>query len=1080
MKTFLAAALVLSVHSEDETSLMQGLARKIDGKLGVDHPKGHDTAKLMETATTMLKNGAGVTPDVVEFIERTLETLHTNVLGVITREHFENQQSINDAVAEMERVVSVCDDDKLILLPQATDYDDAINAHHNCRLQESHKCGESRECEVELIVLWQSVKREESRMREIHTDIHEQWCVNPVDQTLGIPCFGEDCWQWPAEAAMEGPETSQTAAHYPVADYHSDVRIDRGTSVTSFNEYIVQKARVEEAWALYNVKILQCADLETDFTNIVTECDTKDDEVSSQVCSLTEDTRDTRRRVGREWEAAVLAYDVLTGVCTNAAGESCDIHASSDALRESGANWESAAIDQDCTCTGIRQLEFDRKREWESLQIVTCLLDTVYTHVQRSIETSEPCPTIESHPDETQNEITHCHVIEASLTTNLTIDYCGDDLPLECPAPCELPPTPEPRCTAEYVYETQGHWGLPLQGSFVSDEAHHLTLSEAGWGSCAAPKVCVDCLGHNQEPANAAYTLPAAQCLVNELDLVPGQSDRDTFRCLDTSCLPMAGRCNGISNCHDGSDELGCNTAWEYPALLQQHQVCREGANVVPGTADDVQFFCNDGSCTAVEGRCNGHNNCADGSDEMNCPTNVDGVTLEATSGHTVSLETIAVGADLMHDRQYTVESLGSFTGMKFVKISNEDKNTPHDHVQLKLRLPQPMSVYVVTTQGQTLPWLFGNGWTEVPALTGVEYSGMRMTPDKEWSGHTDVFDRREDHYGRGHVYEKTFPAGVVSMPGNGGGQGYLWSSGIEGGHGSYLTFVTHPSNPPSPHLPVVHDARLTAYWDAGSCGAHGNDHNAAWCGGVVNGNHPASHCEEFVTVGSDICASQVATLQSYEGDGTCCSSVTINSCDYAYFAQYRCAEDHEVPVVVLPVQFDTRLSAYWDAGNCGPHGNDHNWDWCNRNAGHPAQECATSVEVATDLCASGHASLESTQGTGECCSSVVIDTCNFAYFAQYVCSDAPGPIVIQPVAPLDSRLTAYWDGGACGPHGDDYHWDWCGRTDGNCPDTVTVDSSLCASNQARLETLSGTGACCDSAVIDGCGYAYHAQYVCA
>jgi len=87
--------------------------------------------------------------------------------------------------------------------------------------------------------------------------------------------------------------------------------------------------------------------------------------------------------------------------------------------------------------------------------------------------------------------------------------------------------------------------------------------------------------------------------------------------------------------------------------------------------------------------------------------------------------------------------------------------------------------------------------------------------------------------------------------------------------------------------------------------------------------------------------------------------------------------------------QFDTRLSAYWDAGGCGPQGNDHNWDWCNRDAGDPASECATSVEVATDICASGHASLESTQGTGQCCSSVVIDGCNYAYYAQYVCSDA-------------------------------------------------------------------------------------------
>jgi len=39
MKTLLAAALVFNAHSHDETSLMQGLARRVDGKLGFDGAK---------------------------------------------------------------------------------------------------------------------------------------------------------------------------------------------------------------------------------------------------------------------------------------------------------------------------------------------------------------------------------------------------------------------------------------------------------------------------------------------------------------------------------------------------------------------------------------------------------------------------------------------------------------------------------------------------------------------------------------------------------------------------------------------------------------------------------------------------------------------------------------------------------------------------------------------------------------------------------------------------------------------------------------------------------------------------------
>jgi len=1098
MKTLLAAAIVVSARSQDETSLMQGLARRVDGKLGADgNSKRHDTTKLMETATKMLKNGAGVTPDVVSFITETLADLNA-VLDPIAEAHRDNQAQLAAIVGRMDAAVAAYQDHCDAHAGDVVDYTETNRLHKECRQMEAHKCGDSRECEVELEILWQIVKREEEKMREIHIRIDHSWCVDPLNPPHGDrTCFDQDsCWHWSEEQAMEGPETSQTqlsydsSNHYPIADYSSEVRDFRSVSVTTFEEYIEQKRITESAWEAYNSKIVICSELFTALESKMAECDTKQDGISEALCGLTETDRTARREFGLRWKELNDEYDATEGQCTNSAGDACDIHAVHAHEVTGGATWEGAAVDLTCSCTGIRELEFDRKREWETLAIVQCLLTTVYTHVVHSIETGEPCPTTDTHEEQTESEINHCHHIELELTANLTIDYCGDDLPLECPTAPECEP-PEPvKCSAEYLWDTQGHLGS-FMDSFVPNLPVHSQLSTAGWGSCAAPKACIPCGGSASMPPNPAFTDTSAPCMEHQSHLLLGENDRDTFRCHGTWCLPMEGRCNGVSNCHDGSDEVGCDTAWAIPQWLAVNDVCREGATVVPGQQDDVQFFCADGSCTAVEGRCNGHNNCADGSDEANCPSNVDGVTVETSTGLQATLETITNGAHVFHDRGYTFKSIGSFTGIKMVKISNEDKDISQDHVAMKLRFQQPTSVYIVTTHDNTLDWLYSQGWIEVPALTGLEYSGVRMTPDKWWSemldhpllgsnNHLDSIDKEEQHYGPGHVWEKTFPAGVVSLNGNGGGSGYDWSPPVKGGHGSYLTFVAHPSNPPSPLLPVEHDSLLTAYWDAGACGAHGNDHNAGWCGGVVNGNHPASHCQEFVTVSSSICASEVATLHSYEGDGTCCSSVTIDSCNYAYFAQYRCAEDHEVPVVVTPPQYDTRLAAYWDRGVCGPHGEDANWDWCNRGSGNnPASECATSVEVSTDICATGHASLESTQGTGACCESVNLDGCNYAYYAQYVCSDATGPIVLTAPVVHDNRLAAYWDSGTCGPRGDDHNWGWCGERDGNCPASVAVDSSICASNTARLETMSGTGQCCSSVVIDGCNYAYHAQYVC-
>ena len=81
-----------------------------------------------------------------------------------------------------------------------------------------------------------------------------------------------------------------------------------------------------------------------------------------------------------------------------------------------------------------------------------------------------------------------------------------------------------------------------------------------------------------------------------------------------------------------------------------------------------------------------------------------------------------------------------------------------------------------------------------------------------------------------------------------------------------------------------------------------------------------------------------------------------------------------------------------------------------------------------------------------------------------------------------DSRLTAYWEFGNCGAHGNDHNWGWCGQQAGTCPLTVAVDSSLCASGQANraLWTPRISTATEEALNVDGCSFIYHAQYVCA
>lgn len=909
MKTLLAAALALGARSQDETSLMQGLARRVEGKLGVPSAdtRGDTTAKLMETATKMLKSG--VTPDVITFIETTITDIETEVLTAIQTEHEQDQADIYRLLALYAEAVAHLNNARPDIASTHAERLSASDTHKMCRSEEALYCAGSRRCEYQLEEAWKHVKVKEEELRRIHDRIHDQYCVIGIEECDPFPS-----WQWNAAVQYEGPETSQSVDSYPERCKGDGVFEFRESSVTYFHQYIEYKLRVEEAWSIYNLKIVECAGLEQTLDLQVEVCDNAQIALHDFSCSHADSNWEARREFGRAFHHADLTYRMEAGQCrinldahkaagVEPHGAECDIHA-------------HPAI-ENCNCDGIRQKEVDRMREYETLHIVKCLLETVYTHVTHSIDSGEPCPTTESHPDQTEGEILFCHVVEANLTDHLRIVYgpipCdGDaivdghrlrsnilqptadqltvteDLFATIPHPfateflasgvsmsqlftdselCILPPVETHACSSEYVWEEQGSFSVALQALHTTKLAedaglgdYFSGLSPLGWPGCAAPRVCVPCMGIVEpvpdvdlECSEATPLGCAVSCHQHELYLSPGENNQETFRCLtdvlvhgsyEPMCLPASARCNGFQNCADGSDERHCwDTPWGHNAVLSMASTeqCRDDA-AEAGQTTDVQFTCVNGQCTDIEARCNGFENCADGSDEEGCPSGTDGLTVEPTSGLPHTLETAAVDSEVFHDRQYTFDSLGSFTtGAKFVRVSNEDKHTDREHVQLKLRLPQPLMVYVVKLTNHDLPWLQRGDW-QVSNLEGVRYSAVRMdlrpwhesewtmTRHAEWimgapshldgsvhrdwahQRHTEELDDRflagnaahlrehpvtgqagdilEDHYGPGVVYQKMFPAGVVSMPGNGGGDG------------TYLTFVANPTNLPVPPTP--------------------------------------------------------------------------------------------------------------------------------------------------------------------------------------------------------------------------------------------------------------------------------------
>jgi len=265
----------------------------------------------------------------------------------------------------------------------------------------------------------------------------------------------------------------------------------------------------------------------------------------------------------------------------------------------------------------------------------------------------------------------------------------------------------------------------------------------------------------------------------------------------------MSGRCNGVSNCADDSDELGCDESTDIfvPAVLGMSKRCEDAFD------SEVHFQCSNSNCIEKVGLCNSHDNCGDGSDEVHCSSVT--VTVESTSGQTITVETLQNHMGVFHDRSYNFESLGDFTGKSFIKYSNDDKITDHVHVMTKIRTSEPTTVFIVKQPTNSLPWLAQEGF-ERTARTGVTFSGLRSTRHKEWNPQlltTDTFDASE-------VFSKTFPAGTISLPGNGEGDG------------SFLVFLEKASVHPVDQTPPGWRT-LNENWN---------------CGGSGQGNHDSSH----------------------------------------------------------------------------------------------------------------------------------------------------------------------------------------------------------------------------------------------
>lgn len=89
------------------------------------------------------------------------------------------------------------------------------------------------------------------------------------------------------------------------------------------------------------------------------------------------------------------------------------------------------------------------------------------------------------------------------------------------------------------------------------------------------------------------------------------------FQCSNDKCVPHWWKCDGVNDCGDSSDELGCTTnITDSTAIIEP---------VDPDNCLKNQFMCDNGRCISKSYVCDGYSDCARGEDEINCPKSLCG-----------------------------------------------------------------------------------------------------------------------------------------------------------------------------------------------------------------------------------------------------------------------------------------------------------------------------------------------------------------------------------------------------------------------------------------------------------------------
>ncbi|KAI2660780.1 Low-density lipoprotein receptor-related protein 1B [Labeo rohita] len=95
----------------------------------------------------------------------------------------------------------------------------------------------------------------------------------------------------------------------------------------------------------------------------------------------------------------------------------------------------------------------------------------------------------------------------------------------------------------------------------------------------------------------------------------PVTCNHKDFACASGDCISARFRCDGDYDCADNSDEKDCETHCAEDQFQCHNNLC---ISLLPSCSLN-EYVCASGGCVSASLRCDGHDNCLDSSDEMDC-----------------------------------------------------------------------------------------------------------------------------------------------------------------------------------------------------------------------------------------------------------------------------------------------------------------------------------------------------------------------------------------------------------------------------------------------------------------------------